>query len=93
MKILKIDSLFTWTDAKSLETKDWRLPEIDELYKMFDLGILNDGEIYWSNTRSDCDINWKKSLHLIDYGVKYPHELIGYKTRIKASVILIKKNQ
>ena len=93
MKILKIDLLFNWTDAKNLEDDKWRLPEIDELYKIFDLGILDDGKIYWSNTRSDCDINWKKSLHLINYGIKYPHELIGYKTGIQANVILIKKNQ
>ena len=93
MKILKIDSLFTWIDAKSLEDHKWRLPEIDELYKMFDLGILDDGKIYWSNTRSDCDISWKKSLHLINYGIKHPHELIGFKNGIEANIILIKKNQ
>jgi hypothetical protein len=93
MKILKIDFLFNWTDAKSLEDDKWRLPEIDELYKMFDLGILDDGKYYWSNTRSNCDINWKKSLTLTYYEGKYPRELIGYKTGIEANVILIKKNQ
>ena len=93
MKILKIDLLLTWTHAKSLEDDKWRLPEIDELYKIFELGILEDGKYYWSNTPSKSDINWKKSLSLTFYEDKYPRELIGYKTGIEANVILIKKNQ
>ena len=94
MTILKIDLLFTWTHAKSLEDDKWRLPEIDELYKIYELGILEDGKYYWSNTPSDVDKNWKKGLSTVQKENRCPRELEGYKEKPTfGKLILIKKNQ
>ena len=93
MKIKISHEDLIWVDAKRLEDDIWRLPEIEELYKIFDLGLLKHGQYYWSNTPSKSDINWKKCLALTFWEDKYPRELEGYKNGIKANVILIKKNQ
>ena len=83
----------TWTEAKNLEDDEFRLPEIHELYKLSEMGFLNKTDYYWSNTSSKNDSNWKKSLTFNNCKGNYPRELIGYKLKITAKTILIKRNE